>query len=114
MTLESVGIPTLLFAHLAVKLELLQPLGLDAIANVLGASAFGFGHGAKMGERGGGGRRQRKQDSNSNGDRGRMNACTVVKRRKEKRFGVWRLAFCLLGVDVLFPSSISLTVALHD
>lgn len=95
MTLESVGIPTLLFAHLAVKLELLQPLGLDAIANVLGASAFGFGHGAKMGERGGGAKTEEAGQQQQR--RQRANECLYSSEEK-KGEEVWRLAFGVLLV----------------
>jgi hypothetical protein len=44
VTLETIRIATLFLAHLAVKLELLQALGLDALGNVFGSSLFGFRH----------------------------------------------------------------------
>ena len=44
MTFEAIRVPTLLLAHLTVKLQLLQALGLDAVGNVLGCTTFCFGH----------------------------------------------------------------------
>lgn len=44
MTLESIGISTLFLTHLTIELELLEPLGLDAIRNVLGRAALRFWH----------------------------------------------------------------------
>ena len=44
MTFEAIRVPTLLLAHLTVKFQLLQALGLDAVGNILGCTTFCFGH----------------------------------------------------------------------
>jgi len=49
MTFETVLIPTLLRAHLAIEFELLETFGLHAVGNVLRGSLLCFRHGFGFG-----------------------------------------------------------------